>query len=347
MSSFNGNISVDAIEQQIADAKKNANFKGGRNSFNEKDYLDTKLKPGETEREIRIRLLPATQDSGKLAVEVKTHSLKVSEKVAKSGFKSFICLNDEQTPNYDDNIKCPLCEKSYELFKEAKKLRDNGNKEAADTIYKKASSLLPKVTYITRVIDRAKEDEGVKFWRFNKTTNGDGIFDKLIKLYKNRNENAVKKGNANGYNIFDVNEGRDLIVTITRTFSKDGKEMAPKISVDVDEDKTPLSEDPEQMRKWIEDSKKWYEAYTTRNAHYLELIAEDKVPYRLPDGSYVDAEEVEKTRNQENAIKEEGNREAQEILNDSTLTNEKVSTPPTKNEDAPSNYDDIEDDLPF
>ena len=321
MSNFNGNISVDAIEQQIADAKKIANTKNGRNKFDEKDYLDTKLKPGETERQIRIRLLPATQDSGKLAVEVKTHSLKVSEKIAKSGFKSFICLNDEQTPNYDQNIKCPLCEKAFELFKEAKKLREKGDKDAADTIYKKASSLMPKVTYIARVIDRDKESDGVKFWRFNKTTNGDGIFDKLIKLYKNRHENAIKKGIEGGYNIFDVNEGRDIIITITRTFSKDGKEMAPKVAIDVDEDKTPLSPDPEQMRAWIEDNKKWYEAYTTRNAQYLELIADDKVPYRLPDGTFVDADEVEKARDEETKLKEEADQEARQILNDNNIVN--------------------------
>ena len=341
MTKFNGNISVDAIEQQIADAKKNANAKSGRNKFNEKDYLDTKLKPGETEREIRIRLLPATQDSGKLAVEVKTHSLKVSDKIAKSGFKSFICLNDEQIPNYDENVKCPLCEKSFELFKEAKRLRDGGNKEAADTIYKKASGLLPKVTYIARVIDRDKESEGVKFWRFNKTTNGDGIFDKLIKLYRNRHENAIKKGIEGGYNIFDVNEGRDIILTITRTFSSEGREMAPKVAIDVDEDKTPLSTDPEQMKAWIEDNKKWYEAYTARNARYLELIANDKVPYRLPDGTYVDASEVEKARAEEATIKEEANKEAQQVLSDSNYSKPNVNT------DAVQSYDDEEDGLPF
>ena len=169
--------------------------------FDENRYLDTRLKPDQTSRTLKIRLLPITADSTKMFAEARTHSLKVPNKVAASGFKSYICLDDPNIPGYDPNVKCPICAKSRELFNKARdynpkdinekvvkmtstadELERQGNSLDADrlrreageltakadpvlskSIFKEACSLKPKKTYYVRVIDRNHEDHGVKF----------------------------------------------------------------------------------------------------------------------------------------------------------------------------------------
>ena len=331
MSNLNGNVTIEAIEQQIADSKKTENTKNA-NKFDVNNYLDTKLKAGETSRKIKLRILPVSADNSRFCVEIKTHSLKVHKDIALSGFKSFICLNDSQIPNYDANVKCPICEKAFELFKASKDLKGKGEIEKADPLFKKACTLMNKSTYIVRVIDRSKENEGVKFWRFNKNSKGEGIFDKLITLYQNRRDSYKENGRGD-YNIFDLNNGRDIILTVTRQFDKNGKEIAPSYQIDAEDFEKPLSTDIEQMNKWIQDTKQWYDAYTARTAEYLAIIAEDKIPVKNENGQWVaKTEQKEEEKEKQKALEE-----AQEILNDKS-DNVNVNVVSTETED---------DDLPF
>ena len=193
-------------------------------------------------------------------------------------------------------------------------MKEKGELAKSEPLFKKACSLMNKSTYIVRVIDRNKEEQGVKFWRFNKNSKGEGIFDKLITLYQNRRDSYRENGRGD-YNIFDLNNGRDIILTVTRQFDKNGKEIAPSYQIDAEDFEKPLSQDVEQMNKWIQDTKQWYDAYTARTAEYLKIIAEDEVPVKNSEGKWVaKVQQIENANKEEEAVKE-----AQTILEDKTV----------------------------
>lgn len=337
----NVNVTVDAIEEQIAKLQNPNRNVNKKTSFDAKDYLDTRLKNGETVRKVKVRILPASVTNGNFFIEYHTHSLKVDKKIAESGFKSFTCLNEEQLPNYDKNIKCPLCSKSFELFKAAKELKTQGRTAEADILFNKAKELQNKTTYIVRVIDRAHEDEGVKFWRFNKSFTGKGILDKLLKLYNNKKESYLEQGKG-GYNIFDLEHGRDIIITITRSFDSTGtKELANNIDIDASDFESPLTTDEDTFNKWVFDEKKWYNAYTARTPEYLALIADDKIPVKK-DGEWVAWVDESKNKEEEEKIQ----KESQKILENQIPTQVAYEVKPEVTVNVDSNIDD-DDDLPF
>lgn len=341
---MNANVTVEAIEQQIAKSKGGNTDANKKNTFNAKDYLDTRLKAGESSKKVRIRILPVSDTDSNFVVELKTHSLKVDKKIADSGFKSFICLNDEQIPNYNKDTKCPLCSKSYELFKRSKELKNEGKTAEADPLYERAKQLMNKTTYILRVIDRAHEDEGVKFLRFNYNSKGEGIYDKLINIYKNKKAAYQENGQSDNYNVFDLQNGRDFILTINRVYDKSGKEMAPSIQVDANDFETPLTKDPELFEKWVSDPKRWYNAYSTRTPDYLSIIADGDIPVRDSNGQWVSEEnrikEKENEANEKKQIIEESNK----ILEQEIPVKESIET--TEDFNTESNVSD-DDELPF
>lgn len=272
MGKFDANVCGSAVEQTIENAHKNFTRKS---DFDVKNYLDTKL-GDENERTITIRILPVSSEDGNFRIAVKTHNLKVNKRIAASGFKSFLCLNDPQVPDYNPDVRCPLCEKSQFYFNEAKKYRET-EPEKSKSLFMKACSLRSKTTYIVRVIERGKENEGVKFWRFNENTQGKGIYDSLIALYKQRKNDMAEAGIEN-YNIFDLDEGRDIVLNLKRTVRSDGQEGVAIQITDKSINK-PLTNDVEQGNTWINDVKRWYNAYTVKSHDYLAIIAEDKIPY--------------------------------------------------------------------
>lgn len=324
---MNANVTVDAIEKQIAASKGiKTNV-----SFNINDYLDTKLKKGETSRKIKVRILPVSEEDSRFCVEIKTHSLKVDKKIAESGFKSFICLNDEENPKFDKDIKCPLCQKSFELFKRCKELKEEGKIEIADPLFKKACALRNKSTYIVRVIERGKENEGVKFWRFNKNSKGEGVFDKLISLYQNKRDSYKENGQGDNYNIFDLYNGRDIIITINRQFDKNGKELPLSMLVDASDFESPLSQDQSMIDKWVSDPKKWYNAYATKSVDYLKIIAEDEIPVKDENGNWIPYEE----NKADTVSMEDIQKECADILEDNSIKSNTGTNPLDNLDDLP------------
>ena len=335
MGKFNGNVSGSAVEESMDKPQKTAQKK---NDFDAKNYLDTKLADGQNERTITVRILPVSNEDGNFRIAVKTHNLKVNRRIAQSGFKSFLCLDDPQVPNYNPSIRCPICEKSKYYFEEAKKCRDT-DKEKSKKLFMKACSLKNKVTYIVRVIERGKESEGVKFWRFNENTQGKGIYDSLIALYKQRKNDMAEEGIEN-YNIFDLDNGRDIVLNLTRTERSDGQEGVAIQITDKSINK-PLTNDIELGNAWINDVKKWYNAYTVKSPEYLSIIADDMIPYfdraqeKFVPKTEQDFLDAEKRKNEANAAVEA----ASEILKEHTM--EQQSIPQV----TPSDDNDI--DLPF
>lgn len=334
------NVTIDAVEKQIANTKNDVIVKNNNSSFNEKNYLDTRLQKGIDNKKVKIRILPVSETDHGLFVEIKTHSLKVDSKISESGFKNFVCLNNPSLPDYDNSKKCPLCTKMFELFKSAKVLKNEGKIAEAQTLYDRAKMLQTKTTYIIRVIDRNHEDDGPKFWKFNKNYKGNGILDRLMTLFENRRAEHLENEGKDDYNIFDLNNGLDIVLTIKRQYDKEGNELPPSINVDAETKEKPLSNDPEQVKKWVTDSKKWYDVYSVKTPDYLSIIADDKIPFKDENGNWIGQDKT-KRENTIDVVKKESQGLLEQYVVTKPIQTEVVTV---TNNTVTSDED---DDLPF
>lgn len=363
------NVNAKALEEQ------NENFKNPKNdyqtfkklSFDPKNYLDLKLKDFETTKTLKIRFLPISSKDSTIFFDISTHALKVNKEIAKSGFKSYVCLNDEKVGS---NEECPICKKSKELFDESSKARKEGNDVLAKSLFKDACSLKKKRTFITRVIDRDHEDEGVKFWRFNENSKGEGIYDKLMTLYLRRKEESIeedelsyngtcyvdKNGNVREpYNIFDLYEGKDIIITVTKAQIADGHGGVRDIlayNITDSGNKKPLSKDIDKANTWLNDSKTWKDVYSNKTAEYLELVVNGKIPvYNRDFGKYVaKAENDAEQKKAEDEAATEILKENYVLQNNMNISDVNTKQPTTQNESmVQTDADDSNDidDLPF
>lgn len=267
------NINPDFIEEEIRKTQEKKNVLKKKFEFNEKNYLNTRLNKGEVSRQIRVRLLPVSAEDGHSYVTLHAHNLKVDNEISKSGFKSFICLNDE---HIKDEKGCPLCSKYKEMIEEANSCTDPVENKA---LFVAAKQYEPREIHIARVIERGHEDEGVKFWRFNSRRDGQGIKDFLLELYKIRNQESID-ATGEPYNIFDLENGKDIIITL-------GVKSDGKTSVGITDAgfSTPLSKDPKQIEEWVNDKKTWKDVYASKSYEYLELIADGEIPFYDKDNN--------------------------------------------------------------
>lgn len=334
------NIDAKALEEQNENLKKPKNdFQNQKKvSFDPKNYLDLKLKEHEATKMVKIRFLPISASDSTVFFNITTHALKVDKEIAKSGFKSYVCLNDEKV---DSKEECPICKKSKELFDKSAKARQEGNEALAKSLFKEACSLKKKTTFITRVIDRDHEDEGVKFWRFNENSKGEGIYDKLISLYETRKKESLEDCGEE-YNIFDLYDGKDIIITVSKSKIPDGfGGMKDTIAYNITDsgNKKPLSKDIDKANSWLNDEKTWKDVYSNKSSEYLELVVNGKIPvYDKELGKY-----VEKTENdiQQKKIEEQA---ASEVLKETYNVNNNFDDEVVNKETL---IDTDEDDLPF
>lgn len=338
------NTSGNAIEEQW-NARQNGGNTPQSSTFDPKIYLNTKLDDGVNEKIVRIRILPVSSTDSNIFLRLKTHSLKVDHEIAKNGFKSFICLNDEHVGS-TTKYACPLCNKAQELFDKAKEYREKGDTNLSLTLFKQACSFKYKYTYIVRVIDRDHEDEGVKFWRFNENSKGEGCYDKLMAIYNTRRE---QKPDGTFYNIFDLMEGRDIVLTIKRVFDTKGNDTG-KSSINITDGNfsKPLSQNIEQANAWINDEKKWSDAYRIKDADYMAIVADGKIPVRNREtGKYVPKDVIMEQKAQQEQAQTEM---AQQIL--AEHSNTQVQSPHQNNDwavptAAATTTDSDEEPLPF
>ena len=128
----------------------------------------------------------------------------------------------------------------------------------------------------------------MKFWLFNDSKKGDGVYDKIINIYNQRKEAAEKKGKTS--NIFDLNNGKDLIMTLT-------KDMLNKTVIKIvdDDEKSPLTTDYDLGMKWVNDEKQWTDVYTVKNYDYMKIVAQGGVPtFDKVKKCFVDKAELDK-----------------------------------------------------
>lgn len=290
--------------------------------FDKRNYLNTRLENGETYRVTKVRLLPISLDNNKVFAEALVHHLKVPYEVSASGFKSFICLDDPRVPGYNPDVKCPICAKARALMESAKsynpkyvgKIVESMLAEAArmeasgdvagaqakraeaterqqkidentsKALYKESKNLEPKTVYFARVIERGNEAEGVKFWRFNANSMADGVWDKLTNLWKLRRKEMAENDIDPAYNLFSVNNGRDINVTLQQKEEEQGegakKKKVTKTTITLTDVSfnSPLSKDVEVGNAWLSDEKKWSDCYAVKPPEYLAIVAEGKVP---------------------------------------------------------------------
>ncbi len=238
------NEKVSALDAMLAQynsstAPKNGKFETGK-VYELKNYFNTFIKEGLKSATKEIRILP-TADGSSPFVEMHGHKVQVDGQ-----WKTFACLKHEL------NEPCPFCEAKDALYATGK----DADKELA----KKYNA---RKMYVVKVIDRANEEEGVKFWRFNHDFRKEGILDKIFGVLQ-----AVKK------DVTHPETGRDLMLTINRNPTT----KAITVSSVSHMDPSPLSTDPALVAAWTTDARTWKDVYAVKSYDFLEIIVRGGVP---------------------------------------------------------------------
>lgn len=321
------NIDADAVAEQYEKEHSTTTKTKKKTEFNEKNYLQARLKPGEKSKSLTIRLLPFSPEGGSPFKKVFIHTVKVNKELSPGGWRTFVCPTHNKMGD-----KCPFCAVSAE----AKELRYNAPTEVEKKKYGDIEFMnRSKAAWIVRCIERGHEEDGVKFWLFNDSAKKDGVYDKILNIYFERKKAAEKKGKTS--NIFDLNEGKDLIITLTK--DDNGKTVTKIVD---DEDKTPLTESYEQGTAWINDPKQWTEVYTVKPYEYMEIVVKGGVPvFDKNQNKYVDSAEKA----------EEDKKAAEEELKENLTEHKKDFSDFPKEEPKEDNFGGViidgEDDLPF
>jgi len=251
--------SLDAV---LAQYEKSTQGGGAQSKMSQdermKKYFALLLNDKEKSGQRRIRILP-TPDGSSPFKEAWYHEIQVGGQ-----WQKFF------DPGKNDNERSPLNEVYEELMSTGK----DSDKELAKQ-YKS------RKFYIVKVIDRDREEDGPKFWRFKHNYKNDGILDKIIPIWKNKGD------------VTDAEKGRDLIIELAKSKTGKGKEYT-SVSTIMYDDVQPLSEDKDQMKEWMSDELTWRDVYSKKPVEYLEAIAQGKTPkWDTEKGGYVygDSEE--------------------------------------------------------
>ena len=245
---------LDSVLAQYESSKQSGSSSTSKMSQEErmKKYFAAILRDNEKQGQKRIRILP-TQDGSSPFKEVWFHEINVDGKWQKF-----------YDPGKNDNQRSPLSEVYDELMSTGRE----SDKQLA-TQYK------PRKFYIVKVIDRDNEQDGPKFWRFKHNYKQEGIFDKIIPIYKAKGDVA------------DADKGRDLILELTKAKTPKGA-FYTVIQTVMYDDPTPVHEDEDTMSEWIENELTWEDVYSKKQVEYLESIARGETPRWDSDaGKYI------------------------------------------------------------
>jgi len=280
---------LDAVLAQYESAKQSGSSSTSKMSQEErmKKYFAAILTKDETQGQRRVRILPTTDGSSPFK-EVWFHELYIDGKWQKF-----------YDPGKNDNERSPLNEVYDELMSTGK----DSDKELA-------RQYRPRKFYIVKVIDRDKEQDGPKFWRFKHNYKQEGIFDKIIPIYKAKGDVA------------DPDKGRDLILELTKAKTPKGAYYTVIQTVMYD-DPEPIHQDADTMDSWVNDELTWEDVYSKKPIEYLEALARGETPRWDSDaGKYIygDSSEVEVTIG--------GNKKEEKVVD-------------------PQANDDVDDELPF
>lgn len=332
------NIDPELVEQ----TNLNQNSKEHKeSSFNVKNYLNVRLdkENGEFEKSITIRLLPMNLETSYPFEKVHFHTIHVNKAIFGTEWKTYVCLAKNENIDHDRfGSECPLCKMNAQAYKLSENETDPIKKKELQKLsfsYKSSESV------IIRCIERGKEDEGVKFWKFNIREDKADPYNQIMDLFKYRRDKAREKGNEE--NILDLYNGRDIIVTIKST--KDSN--TTNITLRLDEDITPLTNDDELLEKWVYDKKTWQEVFPPKDYDYISLVIEGKYPwFDNVNKKWIDREEFNKNRKNQASEEDKKAEEADKKLkedSDSLKYSEKSDFEQT----VTSEDNDEDDELPF
>lgn len=277
------NISADIFNDE---PKENAKIPNN-GVFDVKNYLNVKLEKGENEKTIRIRLLTVDKDSDRPFKHIYMHSIPIPSEMAMKSrgegkdFKSYVCLYKTQGKFSEElGTKCPFCEERRNAYNLFKKYDEEGNKKLAEEFKKRSLSLIPSEVCIIRCIERGKEDEGPKFWKFNLRSDKQDAENQMRSIYDNLKEEALER-KVEPENIFDLDKGHDFKIKITRVFKKTGEPTdKTSVSISMCQTASPLTTDESLRNKWINDEKVWSDVFVAKPYDYTKIAMEGKVPWK-------------------------------------------------------------------
>lgn len=300
-------MSLNAILKQYENNTKSNASKKMTSEDRLKQYFTTFLPDGVNSAKKRIRILPVGENESPFK-EVMGHKAQVNGQ-----WRTFIC------PKHENDADCPFCEARQELIATGLE----SDKELAKNFSQKRM-------YIAKVIDRAHEDEGPKFWRFNHDFRKTGIFDKIVGVLQ-----AIEDSSAP--DITSVENGRDLIITINRDQNNN-----PTVSSIAQADPSPLHADAETVQNWLNDNRTWEDVYSIKPYAYLEIIVKGGEPTWKKDASGEGGQWVDKNSLTDTDVTDD--EPELTIGNDSDVDDSDNEMPATSGNSA-SEEDD--DDLPF
>jgi hypothetical protein len=235
-----------AVQNTLADYEKSKNSATTteRKEVDLTKYFTLQLDDKETTGTRTFRIIPL-DETGKWYDIVKFHNLKIGKKWNK--------LYDPA----QDGEESPL-NNMYKIL-------INGDAEDK----KLANSYRSREFYIVRGIERDKEHEGIKFWRFPKVNDGSGIMDKLLPMMKFYNDKTPGSGA-----FFNPMAGRDLIITVI----KDAVKGYTKTSQIMFDEVTPLVPKQDDIMTLLNNEMTWRDVYKKKPIEYLHIVAEGSEP---------------------------------------------------------------------
>lgn len=209
---------------------------------NLKNYFSTWMPDSVKQKQFRVRILPDA-DGGSPFKLMKIHSLEVNGKYPK-----FLC------PKETNGEECPFCEAKALLMK-------------GDAASKKLSNTYNlRDMHVVKLIDREREAEGVKFWRFAKNYKNQGVMDKIMDV-------VMAMGPT--ISIDDPATGFDLLISVKRD-----TQGIPGVNsiMAVPTGSTVLSEDPTIAQEWLSDERTWKDVYKSKTYEFMEITLNGDTP---------------------------------------------------------------------
>lgn len=235
-----------AVENTLADYEKTKNSATAteRKEVDLTKYFTLALPDKENAGQRIFRILPLDTD-GKWYDVIKFHNLKIGNRWQK--------LYDPA----QDGEESPL----NDMYK----LLINGSQDDK----KLANSYRSRDFYIVRGVERGKEHEGVKFWRFPKVGDGSGIMDKIQPLMKFMNNRTPGSGA-----FFNPVSGYDIVINVVRDTAK----RYTKVSQIMFDNASPLSNDENQTTLWLNDERTWKDMFRKKPIEFLKVVAQGSEP---------------------------------------------------------------------
>lgn len=279
---------------------------GSQKTYDLKNYFNTQLPTGVNEATKRIRILPPADGQKTPFTTMYGHKKKINGE-----WKTFPCLKHEKGED------CPFCQAREALLA-------TGREEDKEL----AKQYSARQMYIVKIIDRDKEHEGVKFWRFNHDYRKQGTHDKIMKAIM-----------AVGHNITDVETGRDLNIEIARDSNKIPAVQAVTYPLNASQ----LSSDAEKSKEWAGDTRTWEDVYSVRGYDYLEIIVKGDTPvWDKDEKRYVGKLELEAKGKTSDGYDDDGLEDELEIGSSVQKSEPVVAVAKASEPD-----DEDDDDLPF